>query len=75
MVDTWGAERGLKRFEGFTDAVFAIALHLAAVALALVAPRAGVALASLILLYFLMPQPKPRCRPGMEPDEEETAEA
>src|SRR5690349_18641350 len=28
MADTWGAERGLKRFEGFTDAVFAIALTL-----------------------------------------------
>ena len=28
MVKTWGAERGLKRFEGFTDAVFAIALTL-----------------------------------------------
>jgi uncharacterized membrane protein len=28
MVSTQGAERGLKRFEGFTDAVFAIALTL-----------------------------------------------
>lgn len=28
MADTYGAERGLKRFEGFTDAVFAIALTL-----------------------------------------------
>ncbi len=28
MADTHGAERGLQRFEGFTDAVFAIALTL-----------------------------------------------
>ena len=28
MASTHGAERGLKRFEGFTDAVFAIALTL-----------------------------------------------
>jgi uncharacterized membrane protein len=28
MTDTYGAERDLKRFEGFTDAVFAIALTL-----------------------------------------------
>jgi uncharacterized membrane protein len=28
MVSTQGAERGLKRFEGFTDAIFAIALTL-----------------------------------------------
>ena len=28
MSETYGAERGLSRFEGFTDAVFAIALTL-----------------------------------------------
>jgi uncharacterized membrane protein len=50
-------------------------LHVAAVPLAWVAPRLGVGLALLILLYFLLPQPKPRYRPGMEPDEKEvTAE-
>lgn len=50
-------------------------LHLVAVALALVAPRLGVALALLVLLYYLLPQPKPRYRDGMEPDDEETVEA
>jgi uncharacterized membrane protein len=46
--------------------------HLAAVALALVAPRLGVALALLILFCFFLPQPAPRYREGLEPDEEES---
>ena len=51
------------------------ALYVAAVAVALVAPRLGVALSFLVILFYLLPQPKPRYRPGMEPDEEEaTAE-
>jgi uncharacterized membrane protein len=50
-------------------------LAAAAVPLALAAPRAGVALTLSILLYFLLPQPRPRYRPGMAPDEKEvTAE-
>ena len=44
-------------------------LNVAAVPLALVAPRAAVALTLSVLLYFLLPQPSPRYRPGMEPDE------
>jgi uncharacterized membrane protein len=44
---------------------------IAAVPLALAAPRAAVALTLSTLLCFLLPQPKPRYRPGMEPDEEE----
>ena len=47
----------------------AVLLSVAAVPLALLAPRAGVALTLLVLLYFLLPQPSPRYRPGMEPDE------
>jgi uncharacterized membrane protein len=50
-------------------------LAVAAVPLALAAPRAGVALTLAILLYFVLPQPGPRYRPGMEPREKEvTAE-
>ena len=47
----------------------AVLLTVASVPLALAAPRAGVALTLLVLLYFLLPQPSPRYRPGMEPDE------
>jgi len=48
------------------------ALYVAAIPLALVAPRLGVALSFLVILFYLLPQPKPRYRAGMEPTEEET---
>ena len=44
-------------------------LTVAAVPLALVAPRVAVALSLSVLLYFALPQPRPRYRPGLEPDE------
>lgn len=46
-------------------------LQIAAVPLALVAPRLGVALALACVAFFLLPQPAPRYKPGEEPDEEE----
>src|SRR6478672_4199098 len=106
-AETHGAERGLDRFEGFSDAVFAIALTLliveikvpgspegshgyseltramaeqwreflrqmtrryglatlvqfAAVPVVFAWPRVGVAIALLCVVFFLLPQPKPR---------------
>jgi len=46
-------------------------VQLAAVPLAIAAPRAGVALALLTVAFFLLPQPKPRYKPGEAPDPEE----
>ena len=52
MADTHGAERGLQRFEGFTDAVFAIALTLLIVEIkpsgAPEGPQAGVSVLNAI---------------------------
>jgi uncharacterized membrane protein len=50
-------------------------VQIAAVPLALVSCRAGVALALLCVAFFLLPQPKPRYRGGEEPDAEETTSA
>ena len=38
---------------------------------AAVAPRVGVAIALLCVAFFLLPQPKPRYKPGAEPSAEE----
>ena len=46
---------------------FATLIQLAAVAVVLVAPRFGVALALLSVSFFLLPQPRPRYKPGQEP--------
>jgi uncharacterized membrane protein len=46
-------------------------LQIAAVPLELVAPRVGVSLALLCVAFFLLPQPKPRYKPGQEPEERE----
>jgi uncharacterized membrane protein len=46
-------------------------LQVAAVPVALAAPRVGVAIALLCVAFFLLPQPKPRYKPGEEPSEEE----
>jgi uncharacterized membrane protein len=46
-------------------------LQIAAVPVALAAPRVGVAIALLCVAFFLLPQPKPRYNPGEEPSEEE----
>lgn len=46
-------------------------LQIAAVPLAVVAPRVGVAVALLCVAFFLLPQPKPRYKPGEEPSSEE----
>jgi len=35
------------------------------------APRVGVGLALLCVGYFLLPQPKPRYKPGEEPNDRE----
>lgn len=45
--------------------------QIAAVPIAVVAPRAGVALGLLCVAFFLLPQPKPRYNPGEEPSEDE----
>jgi len=49
-------------------------LQIAAVPVAVAAPRAGVAIALLCVAFFLLPQPKPRYKPGEEPSEEEKLE-
>ena len=46
-------------------------IQIAAIALVLVVPRAGVAVALLCVAFFLLPQPKPRYTPGEEPSAEE----
>lgn len=46
-------------------------VQIAAVPVAIAAPRAGVAIALLCVAFFLLPQPKPRYRPGEEPTIEE----
>jgi hypothetical protein len=46
-------------------------IQIAAVPVAIAAPRYGVALALLCVVFFLLPQPQPRYRPGEEPSEQE----
>jgi uncharacterized membrane protein len=46
-------------------------IQIAAVPLALVAPRPAVGLALLCVAFFLLPQPKPRYKPGEQPNPEE----
>jgi hypothetical protein len=46
-------------------------IQIAAVPVAIVAPRVGVAIALLCVAFFLLPQPKPRYNPGEEPSAEE----
>ena len=46
-------------------------IQIAAVPVAIVAPRVGVAVALLCVAFFLLPQPKPRYKPGEEPSAEE----
>jgi len=46
-------------------------VQIATVPLAVFAPRPAVAVALLCVACFLLPQPKPRYKPGQEPDEEE----
>jgi uncharacterized membrane protein len=50
-------------------------IQTAAVPLAITAPRAGVAVALLCVLFFLLPQPKPRYKPGQAPSETEKSNA
>src|SRR4051812_46787023 len=50
-------------------------VQLAAVPIAIVAPRVGVALGLLCIAFFLLPQPRPRFKPGKEPSAEEQLEA
>ena len=49
----------------------ATAIQIAAVGVALASPRLGVAVALLCVVFFLLPQPRPRYKPGEEPDAEE----
>jgi uncharacterized membrane protein len=49
----------------------ATSIQIAAILVAFVAPRAGVAVALMCLAFFLLPQPKPRYKPGEEPDAQE----
>lgn len=46
-------------------------IQVAAAAVAIAAPRIGVAIAQLCVAFFLLPQPKPRYKPGEEPAAEE----
>ena len=49
-------------------------IQIAAVAVEIALPRVGVILALLFVAWFLLPQPKPRYKPGEEPSEEEKLE-
>ena len=46
-------------------------VQIAAVPVAIMAPRIGVAIALVCVAFFLLPQPTPRYKPGEEPDEAE----
>ena len=46
-------------------------IQIAAVPIAIAAPRVGVAIALLCVAFFLLPQPRPRYKPGEEPSAEE----
>ena len=46
-------------------------IQIAAVPVVVAAPRVGVAIALLCVVFFLLPQPKPRYKPGEEPNEAE----
>ena len=46
-------------------------IQVAAVPVVIAVPRVGVAIALLCVAYFLLPQPKPRYKPGEEPKEAE----
>jgi uncharacterized membrane protein len=50
-------------------------IQIAAVAVAFATPRIGAGIALLTVAWFLIPQPRPRYRPGQEPDQEEKEEA
>jgi len=49
-------------------------IQVATVPVAIAAPRVGVAIALLCVAFFLLPQPKPRYKPGEEPTEDEKLE-
>lgn len=46
-------------------------MQIAAIPVAIAAPRVGVAVAMLCLAFFLLPQPKPHYKPGEEPGAKE----
>jgi uncharacterized membrane protein len=48
-------------------------IQIAAVPVAIAAPRVGVAIVLLCVGFFLLPQPRPRYKPGEEPDEAEAS--
>lgn len=50
-------------------------IQIAAVPVAIVAPRIGAGIAVLTVAWFLIPQPSPRYRPGQEPNREEKEES
>jgi uncharacterized membrane protein len=50
-------------------------IQIAAVPIALAAPRIGAGIAVLTVAWFLLPQPSPRYLPGQEPNREEKEEA
>jgi uncharacterized membrane protein len=49
-------------------------VQIAAIPVTVSAPRVGMAIAMLCLAFFLLPQPKPRYKPGQEPGGEEIAD-
>jgi uncharacterized membrane protein len=53
---------------------FATLIQIAAVLIVIAAPRVGVAIALLCVAFFLLPPPKPRYKPGEEPNEAEKLE-
>jgi hypothetical protein len=53
----------------------ATVIQIAAAPVAIVAPRTGVGIGLLCVMYFLLPQPEPRYQPGEEPSPEEKTSA
>jgi hypothetical protein len=49
-------------------------IQVAAVPVAVASARVGAAIALLCVAFFLLPQPKPRYKPGEEPSAEEKTE-
>ena len=73
MMDDRLAPDFLKQMTGRYG--IATLIQIAAVPVAVAAPRIGAGISILAVSWFLIPQPSPRYRPGQEPDREEKEEA
>ena len=69
-----GQVRGIQKMVDEDRYCADIMIQISAVPIAVALPRLGVAVALLCVAFFLLPQPKPRYKPGEEPSEEEKLE-